>query len=152
MLDIGPGPVDPATTETRRVLDVLLAARAEARDRREMREFLTGRGLSPTLADWLLMNLRARDGGYGWRIDARALERLHDVFNRDDLWPVIEAQPVPVRCVRGGRSRYVSDADARRMQAAGCAVVTLPGAGHYVHVDALEALVDALVSWGSPQS
>ena len=39
LLDIGPGPLDPATSETRRVLQVLLAAPAEARDRRELRPF-----------------------------------------------------------------------------------------------------------------
>jgi pimeloyl-ACP methyl ester carboxylesterase len=144
LLDIAPGPVDPAATETRRVLDVLLAAPAEAADRREVRAFLIGRGLSPALADWLLMNLRPVEGGFRWRIDRQALAALHDRFNREDLWPVVESRTVPVRCVRGARSSYVSEADARRLQAAGCTVDTLEGAGHYVHVDALEALVDAL--------
>lgn len=42
LLDIGPGPIEPATSESRRVLDVLLAAPAEVADRREMRAFLLG--------------------------------------------------------------------------------------------------------------
>jgi pimeloyl-ACP methyl ester carboxylesterase len=144
LLDIAPGSMDPAQNGSRQVLDVLLAAPDAAADRREMRGFFTGQGLSPALADWLLMNLRAEGGQVTWRVDRRGLAVLHDVFHRDDLWPVIEARAVPMSCIRGGASRYVNDADAGRMDAAGCPVTTLGEAGHYLHVDALDALIDAL--------
>ena len=145
LLDIGPGPIDPARSDTRRVLDVLLAAPAEAADRRELRAYFVAQGLSAGLADWLLMNLRAEHGRLHWRIDRGALATLHDRSLGEDLWPVVEAAPVPLRCIRGGRSSYVSDVDAHRLAAAGVRVDTLPAAGHYVHVDALEALVALLV-------
>ncbi len=144
LLDIAPGAMDPAESGTRQVLDVLLAAPEAAADRREMRGFFTGQGLSPALADWLLMNLRAEGGQVTWRIDRHALAALHDGFQRDDLWSVVESRAVPTRCIRGGASRYVNDADAARMDAAGCPVTTLGEAGHYLHVDALDALIDAL--------
>lgn len=144
MLDIAPGPIDPAKSQSRRVLDVLLDAPDAAGDRREMRAFLLSRGLGPALVDWLLMNLERRGERYEWRIDRRALDALHARFNLEDLWPVIERDGLRVRCVRGGRSPYVTDADVARFRAAGCAVDTLPEAGHYVHVDALDALVELL--------
>jgi hypothetical protein len=44
----------------------------------------------------------------------------------------------------GGGSGYVRDEDVRRYEATGVRVDTLPGAGHDVHVEALDALVDRL--------
>ena len=55
---------------------------------------------------------------------------------------MIDRGEVPVQVIRGGRSRYVSDADAARLQAAGVPVETLEGAGHHVHVEALDPLVE----------
>lgn len=146
MLDMAPGPADPADSDTRLVLDALLRAPEEVEDRRVMRSILLDYGLGPEMADWLLMNLSQRDGRYRWRIDRRALAELHDRFVREDLWPIVESRQVPIRCIRGELSRYVTDRDAARMQAAGCSVVTLPKAGHYVHVDAPGALLDALIA------
>ena len=144
MLDITPGPMDPAFSESRGVLDVLVRAPDQAPDRRTMRAYLTGEGLSPGLADWLLMNLEGSPAGYRWRFDRRALDLLHDRFIREDLWPVIDAHAVPVRAIRGGHSSYLPDPDAQRLQDAGCPVDTLPEAGHFVHVDALPELVELL--------
>lgn len=144
LLDIAPGPIDPARSDTRQVLDVLLDAPDRVSDRRELRVFLLGRGLSPGLADWLMMNLRPDAGGYTWRVDRSSLDRLHELFCREDLWEVVESHTVPVRCIRGGRSSYVGESDVARLRAAGCAVDTLPNAGHFVHVDALDPLIDLL--------
>jgi esterase len=146
LLDIGPGAIDPALTGSARVLEILLSAPGQAPDRRSMREHLLGRGLSPAISDWLLMNLEASPDGYRWRFDRAALAALHGRFNGQDLWPVVEKRPVPIRCIRGGRSRHVSDADADRLRAAGCPVDTLPDAGHDVHVEALDALLALLTA------
>jgi esterase len=144
LLDIGPGPIDPAFSESRRVLDMLIAAPAEATDRRELRAFFVARGLSVPLADWLLMNLDNAGGKVHWRIDRAALDRLHGNSMTEDLWDVVQGHEIPISCIRGGRSRYVSDAEAARLRAAGCPTTTLPDAGHFVHVDALPALLDLL--------
>ncbi|HEY0709433.1 MAG TPA: alpha/beta fold hydrolase, partial [Polyangia bacterium] len=50
LLDIGPGRIDPARSDSRPVLDALLAAPAEAPDRRAMRTALVAGGLSPALS------------------------------------------------------------------------------------------------------
>ncbi len=148
LLDIGPGPIDPARSESRRVLDILLDAPEVVTDRSQMRAFLMERGLSKALSDWILMNLKALSGEgnseFTWRIDRRALDELHGSFNLADLWPVVERFGAKIACARGERSAYVSDADAQRLQANGVRVHTLAGAGHYVHVDALPELLDWL--------
>ena len=143
-LDIGPAPIARAVSESRRVLDHLLAAPAEAASRQELRGFFLARGLSAPLTDWLLMNLETEAGRVRWRIDRAALEKLHARSMSEDLWDVVEGQRVPVRCVRGGRSGYVTDEEVARLAAAGCATTTLPNAGHFVHVDALPELLDWL--------
>ena len=144
LLDIAPGPIDPTVSESRRVLEVLLAAPPAAANRRELRAFLIARGLSLALADWLLMNLATEPGRVHWAIDRQALERFHDQSMREDLWDVIAAHQVPVRCIRGARSRYVTDADLARLEAEGCRTDTLADAGHFIHVEALPALLDLL--------
>jgi len=146
LLDITPGPIDDRLSASRRALDVLLRAPDEAPDRRSLRGFLVEGGLSPATADWLAMNVRLEDGRARWTFDRRALDQLQARISADDLWPIVEERVVPVRAIRGGRSGYVRDEDVRRFEAAGVPVDTLPDAGHDVHVEALDALVERLVS------
>jgi pimeloyl-ACP methyl ester carboxylesterase len=47
--------------------------------------------------------------------------------------------------VRGGLSNYVSDADCRRLEAAGARVDTIDGAGHFVHVDRPAETLDRIL-------
>lgn len=150
LLDIAPGPLPDSDVVA--ILDQLLRLPDTLPSRADAREQLLGFGLSEGLVDWLLMNLVPLDGGYGWRIDRRALfEAAPRIIGGTDLWPALEMGR-PVRCIRGGDSRYVRDEDARRMEALGCPVTTLPGAGHFVHVDAPDALLTALVDESAPIS
>ncbi len=148
LLDISAGPIPVTTSDTASVLERLLEAPARAADRRAMRAELMARGLSGHLSDWLVMNLQPapEGGGVVWRFDREALARLHARMNAQDLWHAVERPSpprAPMRCVRGARSSYVSDEDLRRLEAAGVPVATLPDAGHFVHVDA----PDALLAW-----
>ena len=146
VLDIGPGATPPAASESRQVLDVLLAAPEAAASRTEMRERLMAQGLSRPLADWLLMNLHpGSGGGLTWRFDRQALSDLHVRFTGEDLWPLVERAEVPLHFIRGGQSRYLPPEEAERLVRQGCVVDTLAGAGHFVHVDAPEALVELLL-------
>lgn len=146
LLDIAPGPIPPQP-EVVHLLDLLRRAPATAPDRATMREFLEAGGLSRALADWLLMNLEpAPGGGVRWRIDRAGMAAGHGRVAAEDLWDLVEDGRAPVAlCVRGGASDYVSDAEAARLEAAGARVVTLPGAGHFVHAEALDPLVAALL-------
>jgi len=144
LLDIAPGPIPERTSESAGILRQLLAAPASAPDRGTMRRFLLDRGLAPGIVEWLLMNLVHTDAGYVWRIDRQALQRFHERVNAADLWEAVERPVAPVRCVRGGRAPYVTDEDKARMERAGCPVATIPEAGHFLHVDAPDALLALL--------
>ena len=138
LLDIGPGPLRRDGSASWRVLSAVRGAPAEAPDRRSLRAFLIDAGLSAGTADWALMNVVCEAQGCRWRIDREALAALHARVNDDDLWDVVEQAQVPLRCIRGGASSYVSDADAARLVSLGCEVETVPGAGHDVHADAAD--------------
>ncbi len=147
LLDIAPGPVAVGLSESEKVLDVLLQTPEVAESRREMRGALVQRGLREGLADWLVMNLTAAPaGGVRWRFDRRALAELHGRVNGVDLWAAVERPGARVRCIRGGRSDYVTEADVIRLEAAGCRVKTLPAAAHYVHADAPKELLEWLLA------
>jgi pimeloyl-ACP methyl ester carboxylesterase len=113
-----------------------------------MREFLVrDGGLSGPLADWLLMNTeRDPSGGVRWRIDASRLRAFHDEAIREDFWPSVQKAGVPIHCIRGGKSSFVSDEDAARWERLGSRVSTVANAGHYLHVDAPELLLEILLS------
>ncbi|MCY1074144.1 alpha/beta fold hydrolase [Archangium lansingense] len=147
LLDISPNPIPSSLSESGKVLEILRAAPPSAPDRRTMRAELMGRGLSGPLSDWLLMNLEsAPDGTVRWRFDRESLAEFHGRVNGEDLWAALARPGAKVRCIRGGRAHYVSDSDLARMEALGCPVATLPNAGHFVHVDAPDALLRWLTS------
>lgn len=145
LLDVAPT-ARATSPETVRIVEVLAAAPADAASRDDLGAALRTGGLAASTIEWLLTST-VRDAGsgrYHWRFDRAALAALMPSLTRDDLWPVIEAGTTPARCIRGGRSRYVSEDDAARLRAAGCPVDTIAGAGHHVHVDALEELLALL--------
>jgi pimeloyl-ACP methyl ester carboxylesterase len=144
LLDIAPGPVT-AGDEVARVLDVLNEAPDTFATRARAREHLRGAGLAPALGDWLLLNLEVTgDGRARWRMDRRALGDLHARVVAEDLWPIVErSHPWTLRCIRGEHG-YVSDADARRLEAAGSPVTTIAGAGHFLHAERPHEVAEAI--------
>ena len=145
LLDITPSALPPGG-ETARVVEALVGAPDSAATRQELRTWFARAGLSSSLTDWLLLNL-VRDGDrLRWRIDRGALAALYPRINAEDLWPAIEAQrPHGVHVVRGSLSSYVSDADCRRLEAAGARVDTIDGAGHFLHVDRPAETLDRIL-------
>jgi esterase len=144
LLDIAPGRLR-GDGEVARVLDVLVGAPPSFPDRGAARAMLLGAGLAPALTDWLLLNLTPDGGGVRWRVDARALAALHARVAAEDLWPVVEARHAwRLGCVRGGASPFVDERDARRIEAAGGRVLTVDGAGHFLHAEQPAAVLDAV--------
>jgi pimeloyl-ACP methyl ester carboxylesterase len=144
LLDMAPG-VLAAGGEVARVLDVLKEAPDTFDARGRAREHLLGAGLAPALTDWLLLNLGVTDDGRaGWRVDRHALADLHARVAAEDLWPIVESpRDWTLHCVRGALG-YVSDADVRRLEAAGGAVTTIAGAGHFLHAERPHEVAEAV--------
>jgi pimeloyl-ACP methyl ester carboxylesterase len=111
------------------------------------------RGHDRTFAAWLAMNLRREgDGAYRLRIDMAAIRRLFESYYETDLWHVVERhdKAKDLFFVIGGRSDVVREPDRARLadiasRASHLRVFTLPGAGHWVHIDDPEGLF-AIVS------
>jgi esterase len=150
LLDIAPGPL-AAEGEVSGVLDILLRLPDTFVSRAQARAQLTDAGLAPPLADWLLLNLEPAGDGQRWRVDRRALADLHARVAAEDLWPLVEqSRRFTLRCVRGGASGYVGEADARRLEAAGCPVTTIAKAGHFLHAEQPQAVGDAVAAGLGP--
>ena len=149
-LDISPSPTPASTGDVPRVLEALARAPERAPSRESFRRALLEQGLSPEVVEWLLLNLERDGDAHRWRIDRRALAALHARVVAEDLWPAVErSRPYGVHLIRGGRSTYVSDADAGRLQRADCRVDTVPEAGHWLHTER-PAEVASLILSGLP--
>lgn len=147
LLDIAAGPISEQHSNSRKVMEILKDAPHTVPTRNEMLEFLTQRTLSTSVAQWLMMNLvKNHEGHYAWKVDLSALAALLETVNATDLWTCVEhrATGLDMLCVRGGKSSYVTSEDVARFQKAGCPVFTLEGAGHDVHIEASQAVLDIL--------
>ncbi len=144
LLDIAPGPSWGDGVAA--ILEILTSAPATFASRGAARAHLVGGGLAPPLAEWLLLNLAPAGEGYRWRVDREALAALHARTAGEDLWPAVEgARAYAVRCVRGAAG-FVRAADAGRLEAAGCPVTTIDGAGHLLHVERPREVLEAVIA------
>lgn len=111
-------------------------------------------GLAEDLVAWLSLNLAATDtGAFRFRLDLDVIDALLDDYFARDCWPVLEApRETHFAIVIGGASGVWDEADrerALRLQAASGEHVTvteIPGASHWLHVDALEATAKAIAA------
>jgi len=116
-------------------------------------------GQPSPIARWLAMNLqRTDDGKRSFGPDLRVIRDLLADYASTDGWGVIEALPeeCTLDVVIGGRSAVFSRSDRERLeriaeQNRNVSVHVVERAGHWVHVDAADALVALLTSPRSPQ-
>jgi esterase len=93
---------------------------------------------------FLLTNLvRQPQGGWHWRVNLEALQA-----NREQLTGALQGGPFtgPTLFIRGERSDYVAAGELGEIRRlfTRAELVTIPEAGHWVHVDAPRALEEAL--------
>jgi esterase len=81
-----------------------------------------------------------------WKMNLPTLTAAHDSI----LEPVQGGKfEGPVLFLRGARSGYITDADLPIIQQhfPKAQVITIPNAGHWVHADQPQALIEALVQF-----
>lgn len=149
VLDADPGPLDGDVDqhEVARVISALRAISLPVRSRDDVLENLQRQGFSDSLARWMTTNLRRTDGGLLWRFDLDAVEQMiGDYFTRD-LWDTLEIPiaDLDIHLVRAAESARWSDAMAARAQTSFATLHTLPDAGHWLHVDNPDGLLQMML-------
>ncbi len=145
LLDISPSTyAERHDTGLEPVLRALAAAPAKADSRETFRAHFLSTGISASLTEWLLTNLRTENGGnVSWRFDRELLLQLHDASRKSDLWHTID-DGAPLVCTRGEHSRFVTPSDRTRFHALGIPVHTVKDTGHFLHVEKTQPLLRIL--------
>ena len=147
VVDIAPKAYPPRHLELLAALEALDPAAYGAR--REIDEALAARVPDRAVRQFLLKNLAydPREKTYGWQMNLPAIARNYDRINT----PVAEGPTFegPTRFIRGSRSDYIADDDlpAIRRLFPEADLVTIEGAGHWVHAEQPEALAEAVLAF-----
>jgi esterase len=135
-----------------RVLEMLEELPAHFADRDAFVAEVTSRGFTRMLGQWLAMNLEVADGGAHLALDLGAIRALLSDYFARDAWDEVERQGKgPLHFVLGTRSEALSAEDHQRLDAlaaarAGQIFVHRLDAGHWVHVEALDPLVELVAA------
>jgi len=145
VVDIAPRAYAPRHTE---LLEALAGIDPTAYDSRDAIDAALADDVpSWAIRQFLLKNLDYDGERYTWKMNLDAIRRHYDDINA----AVTDEGRFegPALFVRGGDSDYVTDADApdihRRFPNA--ELVTIDGAGHWVHADAPEALAEVVTDF-----
>lgn len=156
IIDASPSPSSPshdasATAVVIRTLDNLPRHWAS---RETFVEALVEAGQPEVIAQWLAMNLRRTDdGGRTFGPNLSVIGELIEDYARTECWDVVEAPPegCSLDLVIGGRSTVFTSRDRERIARIAernpqVSVHLIEGAGHWVHVDAPDALLALLTA------
>lgn len=155
VLDASPAAWPGAAREDAEVLAVIDALRAlplPIPSREQLARALVERGFSRSLALWMTTNLRREGEGYLWRFDLDAAAEMIEDYFRLDLWPVVEEPPegLWIELVIAGRNPRWTREERTRLQALAdqglIGLHTIEEAGHWLHVDAPEAVLARLLA------
>ncbi|GAB4559952.1 MAG: hypothetical protein Tsb0020_06230 [Haliangiales bacterium] len=149
---------DAPDNTVQQVLRMLEALPPRFASRAAFVDHVTGRGFAPALGHWLAMNLAPADagdtgdtsdkaGGLRLLLDTDAMGALLDDYYATDAWPMLSAGPGVAHVVIAGASNSISGADRERLatlaeRGAPVHTHTIPEASHWLHVDALQPLLD----------
>ncbi len=150
VLDANPGPTRPeGASTTEAVLETLRALAGPLASREAFVEAVVARGHTRAIAEWLAMNVRRADDGLVLRLDLGAMEAMLEAYRAADLWPVVvHAKGTrALHVVVGGRSDTFGPPDRERLARIAAReprvhAHVIPEAGHWLHVDAPDALFD----------
>jgi pimeloyl-ACP methyl ester carboxylesterase len=139
------------------VLEVLQALRRAQgtvfATREAFLQALAREGFGGALGSWLAMNLGPVAGGLALTVEVSRIEAMLADYFPTDLWGVLDPPRGALRAwfLAGGRSGALSEADRDRVRAlAGrhperFSLEVVPEAGHWVQVDAPEAVARSLL-------
>jgi esterase len=132
-----------------RVLSAIEQVPMPVSRRRVVQDLFVERGFSSSVAGWMTTNLRRGEDGYVWTFDLAGVRAMLRDYVSRDYSNVHVSRSVRIHHVRGGRSERWTAEACRRLgdlasQQRHWRLHELKDAGHWVHVDASEALLDLL--------
>jgi pimeloyl-ACP methyl ester carboxylesterase len=149
IFDASPAPrPDGMQGDVAAVLRMLEQLPSAFEDRDAFVDHITDQGFPTMVGNWLAMNLEQDGDRYRFRLDPAALRAMLEDYFAIDLWPVVDAPPCPLRFIIAGKAATVTPDDRARLEAAGdrVGVDVIPDAGHWLHIDALPALLDLVAA------
>ena len=150
VLDSNPAarpPEKAGGTDVVRVIEALDAIVMPLNKRDDIVRLLSERGFSETLGRWMTTNLRRQEQGYVWRFELDAVRDMLDDYEEVDLVPWVNDTVIDVHLLWAERSTQWNEQVASRLQ--GASNVThhfLANAGHWVHADDPQGVLDALAT------
>ncbi|MBX3185505.1 MAG: alpha/beta hydrolase [Labilithrix sp.] len=137
---------------TRHIVELLEGLPPEFPDRNAFTRWIEERGVSRPVAMWLAMNVRPipNTDRFVFRIDVASVREMLDDYFRIDLWDVLEHPrgATQTHFVVGGKSTVLDAADVERARRCPQTTVdVIPEAGHWVHVDAPDALREIVLRY-----
>jgi pimeloyl-ACP methyl ester carboxylesterase len=155
LIDSNPGArLDARGSEgTLRVVEMLESLPESFPTRQAFVDEVRSRGHDLPIAQWLALNLERTGDTLRFGLDMKAIRALLEDYFARDLWPVLESPPGDARVVviNGGTSNVFDANDRARVDALAqksdrVELHVIPGAGHWVHAEAPDALHEILVS------
>jgi esterase len=130
------------------IFDALRSVNPSAHgSREEVDQALAQRIKAAPVRQFLLKNLVRHGERYAWQMNLEGIYRNYDAINR-----AVDADhsfDKPTLFIRGEKSDYVTDADFADITRLfpNAQMVTIPGAGHWVHADRPDAFADAVLEF-----
>jgi esterase len=131
---------------TVKVLNLLAGLPREHESRAEFVSAVVDAGFDRGLAQWLAMNVVPEGDAFRLRLDPDAMRSLLASYYASDLWPAADrvAGNNDLHFVLGADSTAVSKASKARMKTLRAGFDEIAAAGHWLHVDAPDALLDIM--------
>ncbi|HZJ53669.1 MAG TPA: alpha/beta fold hydrolase [Myxococcaceae bacterium] len=143
-----PRPDGLGAEQSREILALLARLPRDYATRSEFVTAVEAAGQPRPIAQWLAMALQPAGGRLVLSLDLPGMEALYASVLAEDDWDVVTSVPGRHRLafVVGGASTTVDPAARERLRALAPAVTLeeIPGAGHWVHVDAPDATFAAM--------
>jgi esterase len=154
LLDVGHRITPQAMEEIHHIIDPLPLEGFKSKD--EAMAFLQSH-YKEAIAQFLFSNLRSSSSSGAplkWVFDLAGMRRFLQAGLQLDQSQALKQLQCPVKLLRGEKSRYVTAGDEAAMVALQPALdcVTIPGAGHWLHVDNLQSTLHEVLQFFIRQS
>ncbi len=145
-IDIGPKEYYSGHQDVFDALNAIKINKVNSRD--QVQEILMSHLLDLGTVLFLMKNLsRKKEGGFEWKMNLPLLYRDYDnILAAIDFDQQCEVETL---FIRGANSRYILDEDIPAIQASlpNSTILTIPDAGHWVHVDKPNELFEQIISF-----